>query len=50
MTWIVEFEVDFEQEFDLLPPAVQDELLAEVKVIEYFGPVAGRPRVDTLKG
>lgn len=50
MTWIVEFEDDFEQEFDLLPSSVQDELLAQAKVIEYFGPAAGRPRVDTLKG
>jgi hypothetical protein len=50
MTWIVEFAEAFEPEFDALAPAVQDELLAQAKVIERFGPTAGRPRVDTLKG
>ena len=29
---------------------MQDELLAQAKVIEHFGPAASRPRVDTLKG
>jgi hypothetical protein len=29
---------------------VQDELLAQARVIEHFGPSAGRPRVDTLNG
>ena len=50
MTWIVEFAAEFEPEFDALAPSVQDELLAQAKVIERFGPRAGRPRVDTLKG
>lgn len=50
MTWIVEFIEEFELEFDRLSVAVQDELLAHAKVIEFFGPNAGRPRVDTLKG
>ncbi len=50
MTWIVEFAEEFEPEFDVLPSSVQDELLAQAKVIEHFGPAAGRPRVDTLKG
>jgi hypothetical protein len=50
MTWIVELVEEFEPEFDVLPPSVQDELLAQAKVIEHFGPAAGRPRVDTLKG
>ena len=50
MTWIVEFVEEFESEFDALAPAVQDELLAQAKVIEHFGPTASRPRVDTLKG
>lgn len=50
MLWTVEFAEGFEQEFDQLPHAVQDELLAQAKVIEYFGPAAKRPRVDTLKG
>lgn len=50
MPWIVQFADEFEPEFDLLPASVQDELLAQAKVIEHFGPTAGRPRVDTLKG
>ncbi|MBF7142873.1 MULTISPECIES: type II toxin-antitoxin system RelE/ParE family toxin [Pseudomonas] len=29
---------------------VQDELLAQLKVLERFGPDLGRPHVDTLKG
>lgn len=50
MTWLVELIEESEREFDSLPPFVQDELLAQAKVIERFGPAAGRPRVDTLKG
>ncbi len=50
MTWIVEFAEEFEPEFNDLQTAVQDELLAQAKVIEQFGPAAKRPRVDTLKG
>jgi len=50
MNWTVEFAEEFEPEFDALPASVQDELLAQAKVIEHFGPAAGRPRVDTLKG
>ncbi|WP_342612443.1 type II toxin-antitoxin system RelE/ParE family toxin [Terriglobus saanensis] len=29
---------------------VQDELLAEAKFVELFGPETGRPHVDTLEG
>jgi hypothetical protein len=50
MTWTVTFTPEFELEFDNLPVAVQDELLAQAMVIETFGPSAKRPRVDTLKG
>ena len=50
MAWIVEFAEEFEPEFEGFPQAVQDELLAQAKVIEQFGPAAKRPRVDTLKG
>lgn len=41
---------DFDPEYNQLSSAVQDELLAQLLVIERFGPDAGRPRVDTLKG
>jgi hypothetical protein len=50
MRWIVEFANEFEPEFDRLPRAVQDELLAQSLVIGRFGPHTGRPRVDTLHG
>ncbi len=29
---------------------MQDELLAQAKLLKAFGPTLGRPRVDTLKG
>jgi hypothetical protein len=48
MPWEVEFDDAFEPEFDALSEAVQDELLARVKVLEQFGPQLGRPLVDTL--
>jgi hypothetical protein len=50
MRWTVEFEEAFESEFDELPEAVQDEMLAHARLLETFGPQLGRPRVDTLKG
>ena len=49
MPWEARFDDAFEVEFDQLPEAVQDELLARVKVLEQFGPQLGRPHVDTLK-
>lgn len=50
MEWAVEFDRAFDPEFDDLPAAVQDELLAHAKLLEMFGPTLGRPRVDTLNG
>ena len=37
-------------EFADLPEAVQDELVAHVRLLAEFGPTLGRPAVDTLKG
>ena len=48
--WEVQFDPAFDPEFDALPVAVQDELLAQAKLLEAFGPALGRPRVDTLNG
>lgn len=48
--WEVAFADEFEPEFAALGDAVQDELLAQARMIEAFGPLAKRPRVDTLKG
>lgn len=50
MTWTVELVDEFVSEFTALDQAVQDELLAHVKLLEQFGPTLGRPTVDTLKG
>jgi hypothetical protein len=48
--WTVLFEQTFQQEFMAFAEEVQDELLAQAKLLETFGPQLGRPRVDTLKG
>ena len=50
MSWEVSLDPAFDPEFDVLPTAVQDELLAQAKLLETFGPTLGRPRVDTLNG
>ena len=50
MDWEVKFDPAFDPEFDALPAAVQDELLAQAKLLEAFGPALGRPRVGTLTG
>jgi DNA-binding XRE family transcriptional regulator len=49
-SWAVEFHDEFDPEFDALAEAVQDELLAQLKLLEKVGPRLGRPRVDTLNG
>ncbi|MCM0020265.1 MAG: type II toxin-antitoxin system RelE/ParE family toxin [Tagaea sp.] len=48
--WTVEFHDAFAAEFAGFPDAVQDELLAQARVLELLGPARGRPRVDTLNG
>jgi len=50
VSWAVLFHDAFDSEFVDLSEAVQDELLAQAKLLEQFGPTLGRPRVDTLKG
>ncbi|HEX4810761.1 MAG TPA: type II toxin-antitoxin system RelE/ParE family toxin [Bryobacteraceae bacterium] len=50
MKWEVLFYEEFDPEYETLPEEVQDELLAELKVLQQIGPHLGRPRVDTLKG
>jgi hypothetical protein len=44
------FHEEFEPEFDGLPEDAQDELMANAKLLEQFGPHLGRPRADTLNG
>lgn len=48
--WTVELAPEFEAELLALPREVRIELLAQARVVERFGPMTGRPRVDTLKG
>ena len=48
--WTVEIAPEFEPELLSFEVDVRGELLAQARVIERFGPMAGRPRVDTLKG
>jgi len=48
--WEVVFHAEFESEFAALPTDVQDELLAQAKLVQQFGPQLGRPRADTLNG
>jgi len=50
MEWTVRLHDAFEPEFEALPIAVQDELLARAKVLARIGPTLGRPLIDTLAG
>jgi hypothetical protein len=50
MDWNILFHREFVAEFRLLPENVQDEILAQSRLLKDFGPQLGRPRVDTLKG
>lgn len=50
MNWKAYFHPKFKAEFDELPAAVQDELLASLIPLREFGPALGRPEADTLKG
>ena len=50
LPWSVDLHAEFVPEFEGLPEAVQDELLAHIAIPETFGPQLGRPRVDTVNG
>lgn len=50
MPWVVAFAEEFEPEFDALPQAVQDAILARALLLEREGPALGRPHADTLAG
>ena len=49
MSWSVDFLPRFLTEYDDLPEAVQDGLVASLAPLREFGPALGRPDVDTLK-
>jgi hypothetical protein len=46
--WAVDLHDDFVREYRELSKDVQDELLANIELLEQFGPQLGRPRADTL--
>jgi len=50
MSWQVEFHDAFLPEFEALAVLVQDALLAHLIPLQEFGPMLGRPAVDTMKG
>ena len=50
MGWTVVNHDAFDLEYDALPEAVQDELLAMVNLLAIYGPQLGRPHADTLSG
>lgn len=50
VSWTVGFHPAFDEEFEALSDAVQDQLLARAEVLEQVGPRLGRPRADTLNG
>ena len=49
MAWDVEFAEEFDPEFEALPEAVQDKLLARLEVLALEGPTLARPYADTLE-
>jgi hypothetical protein len=48
--WTVDLHDDFLSAYRELGEDVQDELLANIALLEQFGPLLGRPRADTLNG
>ncbi len=50
MRWAAYFHPGFRAEFDEMPAAVQDELLASLVPLREYGPSLGSPDVDTLNG
>lgn len=50
MAWTVLFAEEFEPEFDDLPEAVQNAILARALLLEREGPSLGRPHADSLNG
>lgn len=50
MTWKVRLHDAFEAEFAVLERDVQTELLAVARLLSEYGPLLGRPYVDTLNG
>lgn len=50
MAWSVILHEAFDPEYELLPTSVQDSIAAASMLLMEFGPMPGRPHVDTLAG
>ncbi len=50
MKWTVVLCDEFLEELAEMDAGLRNELLAELRHLETFGPKMGRPKVDTLKG
>jgi hypothetical protein len=50
MAWKIVTVAHFDEWFLGLSDAEQQEVLAAILVLEQFGPLLGRPQVDSLKG
>jgi hypothetical protein len=50
MTWTVLFHDAFDPEFEALPMAVKEALVAMATLLRTHGPMLGRPHADTLGG
>ncbi len=48
MSWIVDLHPLFAAEFAAFSEGVQNELLAEIELLEKYGPHLSRPHADTL--
>jgi hypothetical protein len=48
VSWVVAMSDEFTPEFNELHPEVRNEILAHSRLLQQFGPLLGRPRVDTL--
>ena len=49
MNWSIEFESEFDAEFEQMELVLQDKLASSLRALEELGPSLGRPYVDTLK-
>jgi hypothetical protein len=48
VAWTVRNHDEFDPEYENLPEAVRDEILALLPLLQEYGPAFGRPHVDTL--
>lgn len=49
MAWSIQFESEFDIEYQQMDDGLQNALLSHLVLLEEFGPQLGRPKADTLK-